>query len=137
MRNLDIFNCAAVEILSLSLESCPSPAQIEPEKIAETVKGYFLENEFSDINESVIVEKCRDTLYWLASENYLVVNDEYLDEPSTAVLTQKGINALNVKTKLLDTTESKGFTEHFQGGLVQLPFNAVSSLMVDFFKSLS
>ncbi|HCM0846515.1 TPA: hypothetical protein N2782_004570 [Vibrio parahaemolyticus] len=137
MRNLDIFNCAAIEILHLSLESFPSPAEIEPEKIAETVKAYFLDNEFKDISELMIVEKCRDTLDWLASEKYLVVNEEYFDGPSTVVLTQKGLNAVNVKTKLLDASESKGFTEHFKGGLVQLPFNAVSGLMVDFFKSLS
>ncbi|EGR0190294.1 hypothetical protein FXF09_17155 [Vibrio cholerae] len=137
MRNLDIFNCAAIEILHLSLDSFPSSAEIDPNKIAITVRGYFLDNEFSDINESIIVDKCSDTLAWLVSENYLVVNDEYLDAPSSVVLTQKGLNALNVKTKLLDSTDSKNFTEHFKGGLAQLPFNAVSSLMVDFFKSLS
>ncbi|MBT0029632.1 hypothetical protein J4H40_09325 [Vibrio alginolyticus] len=137
MRNLDIFNCAAVEILHLSLESFPSPAEIDPEEIAETVKGYFLDNEFSAVNESLLNEKCNDTLSWLASENYLVVNDEYYDVPSTAILTQKGLNAVNAKTTLLDSANSKQFSEHFKGGLIQLPFSAVSSLMVDFFKSLS
>ncbi|HCG7654209.1 hypothetical protein P3538_13475 [Vibrio parahaemolyticus] len=137
MRNLDIFNCAAVEILHLSLESFPSAAEIDPEEIAETVKGYFLDNEFSAVNESLLNEKCNDTLSWLASENYLVVNDEYYDVPSTAILTQKGLNAVNAKTTLLDSANSKQFSEHFKGGLIQLPFSAVSSLMVDFFKSLS
>lgn len=137
MRNLDIFNCAALEIMHLSLLSFPSSVEISAQGIGETVRSYFSDNSLADISESEISEKCRDTLDWLASENYLVLTEEYLDEDPSVVLTQKGLNAVNATPDFSGSSDSKPFSEHFKSGLTQLPLATVSSLMVDFFKSLS
>ncbi|TVP08755.1 hypothetical protein [Shewanella sp. KCT] len=118
MKSTDIFNAATFEIFYLCLEEFPSEVRLDPNIIARKVEGYFGDptGDLEAYNHVVsIAEKSGDTINWLAHEGYIRLEHEYLSEPSTYVLTPKGLQAANVK---IDSLENKPtFIEIIKGGI--------------------
>ncbi|HDZ3738574.1 TPA: hypothetical protein RSW51_004280 [Vibrio vulnificus] len=136
MRNLDIFNCAALEIMHTSLEHFPKAASVDPNLIATRVKDYFTDVEDSDLTDRALFTTCHATIKWLNQERFIIVEHELLSGVCHIVLTQKGLNALNSVPKFADS-ERKSFGQYFIEGIKPIPFSLMGNLMADFFKSIS
>ncbi|HAS6144957.1 TPA: hypothetical protein I7118_22210 [Vibrio vulnificus] len=136
MRNLDIFNCAALEVMHTSLEHFPKTASVDPNLIATRVKDYFTDGEDSDLTDRALFTTCHATIKWLNQERFIIVEQELLSGVCRIVLTQKGLNALNSVPKFADS-ERKSFGQYFIEGIKPIPFSLMSNLMADFFKSIT
>ncbi|EJL6275397.1 hypothetical protein O1C12_003501 [Vibrio cholerae] len=133
MRNLDIFNCAALEIMNASLEKFPLITSIDPQKIAKAVTEYFDKQSLEDLTERELFMTCYSTVKWLEQEHFLIIKQELRSGESSVILTQKGLNALNAIPSFADS-QKKSFGEYFTDGVKSVPFSVISGLMSDFFK---
>lgn len=132
MNNLDVFNCAVLEILHLSLNKFPIPVDVEPKVVVEAISNYFDENNFENYNASEMLAASQNTIFWLAQESFIVIKQSYSSGKCTILLTQKGLVALNVVPSIIN--ENKSFAQHFKEGLYKLPISIVPTLMSEFFK---
>ncbi|TKF14606.1 hypothetical protein FCV43_19515 [Vibrio genomosp. F6] len=137
MRNLDIFNCAALEVMHAGLDKFPVPTDVAPTEIAERVKDYFESNDDGELNSQELFKACYATVKWLEQEGYLIINHETLRESICNVtLTQKGLNALN-SIPTFDKSENKSFGQYFIKGIKPISASVVGNLMTDFFRTIS
>lgn len=136
MRNLDLFNCAALEIMHTSLEKFPNIVSVDPNDIAARVKDYFIENEESDLDSQALFHTCHATIKWLNQEGFIIIEQTFISGKCRIVLTPKGLNALNSVPTFADS-EKRSFGQYFLEGVKPLPFSLMGNLMVDFFKSIS
>lgn len=60
------------------------------------------------------------------------MKDEIYDGSCSAVISQKGLNAISRTPSVID--DKKSFKEVFKNGLSSVPFNVASGLMTEFFK---
>lgn len=137
MRSIEIFNCAALEIMNFSLEKFPVFIDIEPEMVAKSIIGYFYEKYIADITQKELSIICFSTIMWLAQEGFITIRQTYSNGKCSIVLTQKGLNALNSVPNFANTDAKKSFGEYFKEGLANLPFSMINGLMSEFFKSIS
>ncbi len=136
MRNLDIFNCASLEIMHASLDKFPNVVRVDPNSIAERVKKYFIANEDHELESRVLFSTCHATIKWLDQEQFIIIQQEYMSGECLIVLTQKGLNALNSVPEFA-SGEKKSFGQYFLEGVKPIPFSLMGNLMADFFKSIS
>lgn len=135
MRNLDIFNCAALEIMHTSLEKFPNIVSLNPKDIAARVRDYFIKNEENDLDSQSLFHTCHATIKWLNQEGFIIIEKEFQSGECRIVLTQKGLNTLNSVPTFADS-EKKSFGQYFLEGAKPLPFSLMGNLMSDFFKSI-
>lgn len=136
MRNLDIFNCAALDVMHSSLEKFPNVVSVSPSEIATRVRDYFVDNGESDLDSQALFHTCHATIKWLNQEGFIIIEQAFMSGECRIVLTQKGLNALNSVPKFADS-EKKSFGQYFLEGVKPLPFSIMGNLMADFFKSIS
>lgn len=136
MNNIDVFNCAAMEIFHLCLENFPIQLNVEPTEIALEVSKFFqlsennqrLQDEFSNIDLI-----CQHALWWLRDENYIRISSQTMDGSCSIVMTEKGLNAINKSPEALEN--KKSFKDIFYNGFSTLPFTVASGVMTEFFKN--
>ncbi len=136
MRNLDIFNCAALDVMHTSLEKFPNVVSVNPSKIATRVRDYFIDNGENDLDAQALFHTCHATIKWLNQEGFIIIEQAFMSGECRIILTQKGLNALNSVPKFADS-EKKSFGQYFLEGVKPLPFSIMGNLMADFFKSIS
>ncbi|WP_102385068.1 hypothetical protein BCU19_15045 [Vibrio cyclitrophicus] len=136
MRNLDIFNSAALEIMHTSLENFPNFISVDPNVIGKRVKDYFSDDESNDLTDKSLFHTCHATIKWLNQEHFIVIQHENLAGVCRLTLTQKGLNALNSVPKFADG-EKKSFGQYFVDGIKPIPFSLMVNLMADFFSPFS
>ncbi|HDY7864683.1 TPA: hypothetical protein RQK43_004490 [Vibrio vulnificus] len=136
MRNLDIFNCAALDVMHTSLAKFPNVVSVSPNEMATRVRGYFVDNGENDLDEQALFHTCHATIKWLNQEGFIIIEQAFMSGECRIVLTQKGLNALNSIPKFADS-EKKSFGQYFIEGVKPLPFSIMGNLMADFFKSIS
>ncbi|HAS8552070.1 hypothetical protein [Vibrio vulnificus] len=136
MRNLDIFNCAALDVMHTSLEKFPNVVSVNPNEIATRVRDYFVDNGENDLDSQALFQTCHATIKWLNQEGFIIIEQAFMSGECRIVLTQKGLNALNSIPKFADS-EKKSFGQYFLEGVKPLPFSIMGNLMADFFKSIS
>jgi hypothetical protein len=135
LQNIDVFNFAALEILHQCIDSFPVDLELDSGRIAIAVATYFKEprdydeslEQFTDLDEI-----CMYTLWWLKDEGFIRVKKENADGCCTAVISQKGLNAINRVPSIIK--DKKSFKEAFKNGLSSVPLNVASGLMIEFFK---
>jgi hypothetical protein len=135
LQNIDVFNFAALEILHQCIDSFPVDLELDSGRVAVAVANYFEEPKDSD--ESLeqftnLDEICMYTLWWLKDEGFIRVKEENTDGCCTAVISQKGLNAINRVPSIIN--DKKSFKEAFKNGLSSVPLNVASGLMIEFFK---
>ena len=135
MNNIDIFNCAVLEIMHLSLGKFPIAVDVEPNIVMETISDYFDSNEFEKYCAKEILSSCQNTIFWLEQESFIVIKQTYSSGKCTIILTQKGLSSLNAVPSIID--DKKSFAQHFKEGLYKLPISLVPGLMSEFFKTSS
>ncbi|HHY0368263.1 TPA: hypothetical protein ACVU34_004634 [Vibrio parahaemolyticus] len=133
MRNLDVFNCAVVEIFHLCLHNFPVDTDIVTGDLAVKVSVYFEQQDDEDFFYQFLeIEKiCTYTLSWLHNEDYIRFN-RYSATESRAVLTEKGLNAVNSVPKSIKG--EKTFKDIFSGGILKLSQPILTGVVVEFFK---
>lgn len=136
MSNLDIFNCAALDVMHTSLENFPNVVKVNPKEIATRVRDYFLDNGESTLDSQALINTCHATIKWLSQEEFIIIEQASMSGEYRIVLTQKGLNALNSVPKFADS-EKKSFGQYFLKGVKPVPFSIMGNLMADFFKSIS
>jgi hypothetical protein len=136
MQNIEAFNFAALEVLHCCLETFPVRANLVPKDISKLVAQFF---EVPNKSEEIFAQLtnfddiCLNTIWWLRDEGFIDIKSQIMDGTCDAVLTQKGLNALNAVPSLLNN--KKTFRELFYGGLTSLPINVASGAMIEFFKN--
>ncbi|EGQ9313600.1 hypothetical protein V9657_004621 [Vibrio vulnificus] len=133
---MDIFNCAALDVMHSSLEKFPNVVSVSPSEIATRVRDYFVDNGESDLDSQALFHTCHATIKWLNQEGFIIIEQAFMSGECRIVLTQKGLNALNSVPKFADS-EKKSFGQYFLEGVKPLPFSIMGNLMADFFKSIS
>ncbi|EJV2652734.1 hypothetical protein N6393_004414 [Vibrio vulnificus] len=133
---MDIFNCAALDVMHSSLEKFPNVVSVSPSEIATRVRDYFADNGESDLDSQALFHTCHATIKWLNQEGFIIIEQAFMSGECRIVLTQKGLNALNSVPKFADS-EKKSFGQYFLEGVKPLPFSIMGNLMADFFKSIS
>ncbi|HDI3138860.1 TPA: hypothetical protein PMB18_003901 [Vibrio cholerae] len=133
---MDIFNCAALDVMHSSLEKFPNVVSVSPSEIATRVRDYFVDNGESDLDSQALFHTCHATIKWLNQEGFIIIEQACMSGECRIVLTQKGLNALNSVPKFADS-EKKSFGQYFLEGVKPLPFSIMGNLMADFFKSIS
>lgn len=138
LDNVDIFNCAAMEIFHICLENIPISIEVDPTELALEVAGYFKlsdsDQEFSNQFQN-IDQVCLYTIWWLRDENYIRIGDQMMDGACNIVMTEKCLNTINKIPNILDN--KKTFRNFFHTGLSTLPFTVASSVISEFFKNSS
>ena len=138
LDNIDVFNCAAMEIFHICLENIPVSVEVNPTELAVEVSGYF---ELSESNQEFsnqfqnIDQICSYTLQWLRDENYIRISDQMMDGGCDIVMTEKCLNTINKIPNILDN--KKSFRTFFHTGLSTLPFTVASNVISEFFKNAS
>jgi hypothetical protein len=135
LQNIDVFNFAALEILHQCIDSFPVDLELDSGRIALAVTNYF--EEPKNYDESLeqftnLDEICMYTLWWLKDEGFIRVKKQNTDGLCTAVISQKGLNAINRVPSIIN--DKKSFKEAFKNGLSSVSFNVASGLMIEFFK---
>ena len=135
MKNLDIFNLAALELFHLCLEKFPVQVRIDANQISNVLSGYYdlPESSVESFNQIVnIKEICQHTIYWLREEGFIRTSSETLDGTCYVNITQKGLSAMNRLPSSIN--ENRTFRDIFYSGLSGVASGAASSVMADFLK---
>lgn len=130
MKNIDLFNIICFEVFNRATDSFPLESTFGFKDITESIDVFFDENE---LQNTQIDEVIWSSIDWLNREGFL---RKTVDESEISiVLTSKGLNATNSFLTVLD--ESKPFKDLIKDKALGASINAVSTLMIDFFKSNS
>jgi hypothetical protein len=135
LKNIDVFNVAALEILHQRVNSFPVNLELDSGKIAIAVTKYFEEpKKISELFAHFcnLDEICLHTIRWLRDEEFIRVIEDSNNDSYLVVISQKGLQAINKSPSI--TGDKKSFKEIFNNGLSSLPFSVASGLMTEFFK---
>lgn len=100
--NIELFNLSVAEVLGGLYESFPSPCTLKALEVGDAVKGYY-PNASDDINAGDrIYHIASDTVHWLKRSGYIDFKGEAAYQFTRAVLTAKGLQALNAMPESLE-----------------------------------
>lgn len=135
MDSIDIFNIAALEVMSQSLKHFPIPIDVSHKQVAKVLEGFLaIPNEYEESFEhfAKLEQISEYTILWLINEGF-IIDKGSCDTAYRVTLSNKGLNALNSTPAAL--SDKKPLRDKVKEGLSRVTVSSASTIMVELFKS--
>jgi hypothetical protein len=112
MQNIEFFNLCVAEVLGACYEQFPVKIDLRYEEIGNSVASQFSSDDIDKFSNTVMTssEIAAATIRWLSSAGYLWVGNEFYGGFSSATLTPKSLELLNITPDSLQQKKSIGAT---------------------------